>query len=178
MTDTGRQEKLKTVGIYLILILALLRFLVYPLHGAVAREKRVYDAQQESYRLKVRLLNQQQNGNLRAPVVRKVELTPYLYEKSQSFTQIQLEVVQRMSVLAREKGGELVRFEILETIPGKTLGEAPVTLWFSGQPQALMNILRAAEASKKVLGIKIMEINKGPKDYALSLTLSAYRLER
>jgi len=179
MTDTVRQEKLRTVGIYLILILALLRFLVYPLHGAVEKEKRLYDAQRENYRLKTRLLNQQQqNGNLLSPEVKRTGLAPYLYEKTESLTQIQVDVVQRMSVLAKGKGGELVRFEILETIPEKTLSEAPVTLWFSGQPQALVNILRSVETSEKLLGIKGMEINKGPKDHVLSLTLSAYRLEK
>jgi hypothetical protein len=56
MTDAGKTDKLKIAGIYLIVILALLRFLVYPLYSAVEKEKRVFDAQRESNLLKVRLL--------------------------------------------------------------------------------------------------------------------------
>ncbi|ABC77869.1 hypothetical protein [Syntrophus aciditrophicus] len=178
MTDAGKQDKLKIVGIYLIVILALLRFLVYPLYSAVEKEKRVFDAQRESYLLKVRLLNQQQNRKTAPEMVKKEELAPYLYEKSQDFMEIQLGIVHRLNGVAREKGGELVRFEILETIPGKTLSEAPVTLWFSGPPKTLMDILQTVETSKKILGIRNMEMNRGPRDYVLSLTLSAYRLEQ
>jgi hypothetical protein len=179
MTDTEKQEKIRTIGIYLIIILALLRFMIYPLYTGVEKQKQILDEQQKNYSLKVRLLNQQQHGGTPlTPLVEKAELTPYLYEKTQSLTQIQLDVVNRLNVLAKEKGGELVRFEMLETIQRNTLSEAPVTLWFSGQPQVLMNILRVVETSGKTLDVKGMEISKGPKDFLLSLTLSAYRFEK
>jgi len=179
MADKGKQDKIRTVGIYLIIVLALLRFLIYPLYHGLEKQKQVFAGQQESYQLKVRLLNQQQSRRTPiTPLVERADLTPYLYENAQSLTQIQLDVVHRLNVLAKEKGGELVRFEMLETIPGKTLSEAPVTLWFSGQPPALMTILRALEKSGKPLDVKSMEISRGPKDYVLSLTLSAYRLEK
>lgn len=177
MTDTGKQDKLRTFGIYLIVILAVLRFWVYPQYSAVEKEKRVLDAQRESYRLKVRLLSRQQNRKAAVQTVKKDLLAPHLYEKSQSLMQIQLDVVHRLNGLAKEKGGELARFEILETIPGKTLSEAPVALWFSGQPKALMDILREVETSEKLLSIRNMELKKGTGDCLLSLTLSAYRME-
>jgi len=165
MADGERQEKLKVVGIYLIIILALLRFLVYPLYNAVEEQKRVNNAQQDHYRLKVRLLSQQQqNRNTDSSFVTKAELTPYLYEKSHSLLEIQLEVVEKLKALAREKGAGLVRFEIHETLRGKTLSEAPVTVSFSGPPQALMNILRTVETSRKLLGIKNIESTKGRRD--------------
>jgi len=178
MTDTGKQEKIKTIGIYLIIILALLRFLIYPLYGELEKQKRIIAQQRESYRLKVHILNQERNRNSVSPAVEKADLAPYLYQKTQSLTSIQLEVANRLSVLANEKKVEMARFEMLETIPGKTLSEAPITVLFSGQPEALMNTLKAVETMGKTLGVKNMEINKGPRDYVLSLTLSAYRLEK
>ncbi len=179
MKAAGKQEQIRTVGIYLIIVLALLRFLIYPLYTGLEKQKQLLDEQQKNYSLKLRVLNQQQRGEAQLnPVVEKEELSPCLYEKTQSLTQIQLDIVHRFNVLAKEKGGELVRFEMLETIPRNTLSEAPVTLWFSGQPQTLMNILQAAEKTGKALNVKGMEISKGTKDYLLSLTLSAYRLEK
>lgn len=177
MAEGERQKNLKAAGIYLIVILALLRFLIYPLTTAVEEQKRVINAQQDHYRLKVRLLNQQQNRNSDVSFVKKADLIPYLYEKPQGILQIQLEVVEKLRGLAREKGAELIRFEIHETLRGKTLNEAPITVAFSGPPQALMNILRTVETNRKLLSIKNMEISKGRRDYELSLTLSAYRLE-
>jgi hypothetical protein len=41
-----------------------------------------------------------------------------------------------------------------------------------------MDILQTVETSQKILGIRNMEMNRGPRDYVLSLTLSAYRLEQ
>ncbi|SEM73492.1 hypothetical protein SAMN04489760_1407 [Syntrophus gentianae] len=179
MKAAGKQEQIKIVGIYLIIVLALLRFLIYPLYTGLEKQEQLLDELQKNYSLKLRILNMQQRGDAHlSPVVEKGELSPYLYDKTQSLTQVQLDIVHRLNVLAKEKGGALVRFEMLETIPRNTLSEAPVTLWFSGQPQALMNILQAAEKTGKALEIKGMEISKGTKDYLLSLTLSAYRLEK
>ncbi len=178
MAGAGKQSSIRAMGIYLILLLVLLRFLIYPLCNGLERQKQILDEQKKSLSLKTRLLNQQQGGAPLASFVGREQLTPYLYEKEQSLTGIQLDIVHRMNVLAREKGGELVRFEMLETIPGRTLSEAPVTLWFSGPPQALMNILRAVESTGKSLDVKGMEITKSPQEYLLTLTLSAYRLER
>ncbi len=178
MANPGKQEKIRTAGIYLIIILALLRFLIYPLYNGVERQKRLLADQQENYRLKIQVLNSQRSGAPATPLVEKAEVAPYVYEKTDSLTSIQLDVVNRMSLLAKEKGGELVRFEMLEASAEKTLSEAPVTLWFSGQPKDLMTILHEVETTRKSLGIKTMEISKGAKGPLLSLTLSAYRLEK
>ncbi|OPY86680.1 MAG: hypothetical protein A4E72_01619 [Syntrophus sp. PtaU1.Bin208] len=179
MKTEGKQERIRTIGIYLIIVLALLRFLIYPLYTGLEKQKQLLAEQQKNYSLKLRILNMQQRGETPLnPVVEKKELSPYLYEKTQSLTQVQLDIVHRLHALAKEKGGALVRFEMLETIPRNTLSEAPVTLWISGQPKALMDILQAAEKTGKALEIKGMEISKGTKDYLLSLTLSAYRMEK
>lgn len=178
MANPGKQEKIRTAGIYLIIILALLRFLIYPLYNGVERQKRLLADQQENYRLKIQVLNSQRSGAPATPLVEKAEVAPYVYEKTDSLTSIQLDVVNRMSLLAKEKGGELVRFEMLEASLENILSEAPVTLWFSGQPKDLMAVLQGVETTRKSLGIKTMEISKGAKGPLLSLTLSAYRLEK
>jgi hypothetical protein len=177
MTTTDNKATLKSIGIYFILLLALLRFLVYPLHNKVETRKKILVEQKASYTQKIRVWKTL-CSRAATPPVQKVALAPYLYEKSSDITSIQLDVVARLSRIAREQGGNMLRFELLEGVPGKSLSEAPLTVWFEGSSQALMEILRGLEETEKNLGVKEMAINKRSDGLVLSLTLSAYRLEQ
>lgn len=177
MTTTDNKATLKNIGIYLILLLALLRFLVYPLHNTMEARKQILVEQKAAYTQKIRVWKRL-CSRVATPPVRKDALAPCLYEKSSDITSIQLDVVARLSRVAREQGGEMMRFELLEGIPGKSLSEAPLTVWFEGSSQTLMEILQGLEATEKTLAIKEMAIDKRSHGFVLSLTLSAYRLER
>lgn len=177
MTTTDNKANLKKIGIYCILILALLRFLIYPLHNTVETRKSILVEQETGYTQKVRLWKTLCN-RVMTPPVQKAELTPYLYEKSSDITSIQLDVVAQLRRIAREQGGQMIRFELLEGISGKSLSEVPLTVWFEGSSQALIEILQGLEATEKTLSIKEMGIDKRSDGFMLSLTLSAYRLEQ
>ena len=179
MEDDGRQKRVRVVGIYIILILALLRFLVYPLHGAVATQKVVFAEQREAYQIRSNLLARQSAGPERAkPVADQSAVHAYLYEKEKSISSIQVDVLGAIIAYAQEKGLTVLNFELLDAVPRKSFSEVPVLVRLSGKPDGLMEMLRMVGSQKRALNVKSAEILRSGEGLTLMLTLSAFRMER
>jgi Tfp pilus assembly protein PilO len=179
MEDDSRQKRIRVAGIYIILILALLRFLVYPLHGAVATQKIVLDEQREAYRIKSNLLARQSAEPERAkPVADKSAVYPYMYEKEKSISSIQVDVLGSIIEYAQEKGLTVLNFELLDAVTGKNFSEVPVLVRLSGKPDGLMEMLKMVGSQKRALNVKNAEVIRSGQGLALFLTVSAFRMER
>jgi Tfp pilus assembly protein PilO len=179
MDSESRRKEVKVIGLYLIIILVILRFLVYPLHGAVERKKLILDEQSESYRLKYQLLEKKEKAQSGGPVVTRDAVLPYLYDSGISITQIQAEVIEEVAKLAENKGMTVLNFEMPEALAGKKVTEVPVQIRLSGKPEAFRDLLAAIGEAKKVLGIKSMEINTlSGQELSYMLVISAFRVEK
>jgi Tfp pilus assembly protein PilO len=179
MEDDSRQKRIRVVGIYIILILALLRFLVYPLHGAVAMQKVVFAEQREAYQIRSNLLARQSAESERAkPVVDKSAVSSYLYEKEKNISSIQVDVLDPILAYAQEKGLTVLNFELPEAVIGKNFSEVPVLVRLSGKPDGLMEMLRMVGSQKRALNVRSAEIIRSGQGLTLILGLSAFRMER
>jgi Tfp pilus assembly protein PilO len=183
LAETSDQKPLqiKVVGIYVIIILALLRFLIFPLRGTVEEKKVVLGEQQETYNLKYQVFERQrENQGVKTgkePGVEKEVLLPHLYDKGTSNSYIYSEVLEQVSKLAEKKGLAVFSLEMLEPVVGKNLSEIPIMIRLRGQPGPFIELLDAIEKSGKVLSIRSMEITKTGQDQLFSLTISAFRVE-
>lgn len=175
--DATRQKQIRAIGLYLIVLLALLRFLIYPLHAAVEQKKVIMGEQRESYRLKYRILESERQGQARKAVVDEKAVSPHLYDKTLACSYIQADILEQLLKLAEEKGLTVLNFEMMEPIIGKTVSEAPVLIRLSGQSGAFIEVLQAIETGKKALSVKSLEITRTREDLRFSLTLSAFRVE-
>jgi len=162
------------IGLYILVILALLRFLIFPLHGAVEKKKILLSEQLETYRLKYQIQERQRGNQGPNLIVEKSVLFPSLYDKGNSYSFIQSDVMK----LAEKTGLTVQNFEMLVPSAGKGISEVPVLIRLKGQPGGFIEILKAIEMGKKILTIKSMEINRTDPDFTFSLTLSAFRVER
>jgi hypothetical protein len=180
MEDTSGQKRIRVAGIYIILILALLRFLVYPLHGVVATKKVVLAEQREAYQIKSSLLarHSAKPAQEAKPVVDKASVSPYLYEKEKSISLIQADVLESIIAYAQEKGLTVLNFELPDAVAGKNFSEVPVLVRLSGKPDGLMDTLRMVGSQKRALNVKSAEITRSGQGLTLILTLSAFRMER
>lgn len=166
------------IGIYLIVVLGLLRFLIYPLHENLQEKKVLLDERKESYRLKLQIFEKQLKSQKEEKAVDKKELLPYLYDKGVQTSYIQPEVLEKVTRIAEEKGLTILNFEMLEPITGKNLSEIPILVRVRGTPRPFIETLEFVEKSERVLSIRSMEVSRGADDHLFSLTLSAFRLER
>jgi hypothetical protein len=176
-----KQKRIRIVGIYLILVLALLRFLVYPLHGVVSRQKAVFAEQYDAYQLKYSLLAKQMaQPNAKAKSsIDEAAINSYLYEKEKSLSYIQADVLESLITNAQKKCLTVLNFLLAEVVIGKEISEAPVLIRLSGKPRALIDLIKMTAEQKRVWNLKSMEFNRKDEDNLfLSLTLSAFRVER
>ena len=179
MAETTDQKpiQIRVIGIYVIIILALLRFLIFPLHGSIQEKKIVLGEQQETYSLKYQVFERQRENPGEKSGVEKGALLPQLYDKGTSNSYIYSEVLEQVTKLAEKKGLTVVNFETLEPVAGKTIREVPILVRLRGQPGPFIEVLDAIKKSEKLLSIRSMEITKTGQDQFFSLTISAFRVE-
>jgi len=180
-TTDQKPIQIKVVGIYVIIILALLRFLIFPLHGTIQEKRAVLGEQQETYNLKYQVFERQrENQGVKTGRERGVQeevLLPHLYGKGVSNSYIYSDVLEQVTKLAEKKGLTVVSFETLEPVSGKNISEVPILVRLKGQPGPFIEVLDTIEKSGKVLSIRSMEITKVGQDQFFSLTISAFRVE-
>lgn len=174
------QRMFKTVGVYVIIILALVRFMVYPIHGAVAEKRILFTDLYETYQLK-RQHSERQGLEQARPAERRLDkeaVASRLYEKDMIFSSIQADVLENMTKMVEKKGLTVRNFELLEATTGKTISEVPVIIRISGKPGDLLGVLSAIATDKKALVVRNLEMNRSGQDILLSLTLTAFRMEK
>ena len=169
--------EIKRIGIYVIIILALIRFLIYPLHASLQEKKVLLGEWYENYRIKSQVFERQREGQGIKIVVEKNALFPHLYDKEGPNSYIQSDVLEWITKIAEKKGLTILNFEMLEPIVGKGVSELPILVRLKGAPGPFIEILEAIEKSERVLGIRSMEITKSGQDQLYSLTISAFRVE-
>jgi len=179
MADITRQQAIRVIGLYLVIILALVRFLVYPLHTAVAGKKAGLAEQYESYSLKCRLLERQEaeHGG-KAIAVDKTALSLRVYEKGVGYFDIQADIIDGIRKFTEKKGLIMVNYELPEPVLGKNVSEVPVVLKLQGKMLDFIETLKIIENGKRFLRIKAIDINKSGNDFSYSLTITALRVEK
>jgi len=94
----------KTTGVYIIIILALLRFIIYPLHAAVKDRRAIFADQQETYLLKSRLLQQARQAREAGDVKDQDKVIGSLYPRDARFSDIQTEMLAVITKSAEKNG--------------------------------------------------------------------------
>lgn len=178
MVELNRQKTLRMVGLALLVVLALARFLVYPMHAAVAAKKVSLAEHYETYRLKYRLLDRQQGEQGIGSVVERTALFPHLYEKGVNYSHIQTDILEKVIKFVENKKMTLLNFELPEPVMGKNVSEVPVIVRFQGKPLDFVETIEMIEKDTMALRIKSTEINRTGKDFQYLLTLSAFRVEK
>ena len=178
MADLNRQKALRTVGLYILVVLALARLLVYPMDAAVAAKKVSLAEQYESYKLKYRLSERQKAEHVSRTNVDRAALLPHLYDKGTAYSHIQTDILEKVIKFAENKKVTLLNFELPEPATGKNVTEVPVIVRFEGRPLDFMETLEMIEKDTMILKIKSTEITKTGKDFHYSLTIYAFRVEK
>jgi len=180
LAETSQKEhiRIRVIGIYVIIILALIRFLVYPLNAALQGEKTLLGEWYESYRLKSRVFEQQKEDQGEKGIIERSALLPHIYDKGIPHSNMQVDVLEQTKKLIEKNGLTVLNFEILEPIVGKGISEVPILIRLRGQPGPFIEILKAIEKGERALSIRSMEITRSGPDLNFSLTISSFRLEK
>lgn len=174
-----KASKLKTLGLYLVFLLALVRFGLLPLHNALITKKTVLAEKAEVYSTKQALLQRQgREAQKNISPADSQDSIEYLYPQDMPLSAVQAEAATALIEKAGGKGLTVINFELSETVPGESLTEASVIFRFSGRQAAVIEFLEELEKSKKRLNIKSFETYKSGEEQFVTATIAAYRIGR
>lgn len=179
MAENLKQQKieLKRIGIYVVILLALIRFLIYPLQASLQEKKALLGEWYENYRIKSQVLERQREGQGIKVAVGKSVLLSALYDKGVPNSYIQSDLLEWVTKIAEQNGLTIINFEMVEPFVGKGVSEVPILIRLKGLPRPFMGTLEAIGKGKRALKIRSMEITKSGKEQLYSLTISAFRVE-
>jgi Tfp pilus assembly protein PilO len=177
LTMPGSGNWVATIGVYVIIILALVRFLVYPLHAAVADRRAALDDQRERNGIRTRMIEQLRQGPRTDVTQDAVRMRSALYPREASISKVQTDVVTMIRELSEGKGMALTGFEMPEAVMGKKITEVPVVVRLKGRAQSLLDLLKAVSTQDKVMLIRAMEVSANGPELTVSLTMRVLRLE-
>lgn len=172
--DTG----FKKIGIYLIILLALLRFWVYPFHHSLIEKKFVLEELSESFRLKSQIFEKHKYHQNNFNIVGKDTLFPFVYEKEIPYSNIQVEVLGYLQELAEKNGLTFINFEMMEPVVSRGISEVPVLVRLKGPPGTFIEVLKGIEKGERLLVTKTLEITRSDPDLNFSLMVSSFRIEK
>lgn len=174
-----RKKELKIIGLYIVVILALLRIVVFPLHGALTVKRNAFHEYYDSYILKYRLFERSKAQEKNKPATDMKMLFQDHYLKDVRFSTIQVDVVETLIKLAENKGIIVLDFEMLEPVLGKNVSEISVLIRLEGKVLNFNEVLKSIEQGEKALHVKSLEINNAAgQDMRYFLTVTAFRVER
>lgn len=166
-----------SAGLYIIILLVLLRFLVYPLHSAVRDRSAALADQRESYGMKMRLLQQAELANTGGAAQDSAAIKSAVYPRGTSITEIQAGLVEGVSKSAESRGLTVTGFEMPEAPAGKGITEVPVVLRLKGPARPFIDLLESIQAGKKIIAARTMEITVSGQEMNFTLALRAFRME-
>ncbi len=174
----GQKNWVASFGIYAIVLLAVVRLLVYPLHGAVQDRKAGLEEQRARNAVKTRLIEQAGQAQAAGGPAEAARMRSAVHPQGTPVSAIQVDVLSRIKELAEGRGLSVTGFEMPEAAAGKALTEVPVVVKLKGGAQPLLELLRSIKKEDKTLLVQALEVSAAGQDLTASLTLKALRSER
>lgn len=175
-----KRENLRRTGIYLIIILVFLRFVLWPLSSSVGEKKVLLKEYIETYRTKAILAQRKKLGDVtieKSVSEQERELLASLYPKESRFSEIQPDTVVSIMKIAEENGLSMINFELPEIIKSGNLSEVPVLVRLSGMPENIIKLLKEINKMEKLTDVKVLQLIRSSGRLTLILTLTTYRIE-
>lgn len=169
---------IRVIGIYLILLLAAMRFLIVPMQGALKEKKALLSEYQELYRARQSLLEKQSGGKDGMKEDEMEKASRLLYPYDSPISAIQADILKDLMAGAEKNGLTVINFELPEVAVGKDISEATVILRLRGQPSAAIELLSAIEREPRILSVKGFEASKQGDGHVFVFTVSAFRVEK
>ncbi len=176
------KERLKVIGFYVLAALIIGRVVITPLQHSLNDKKALLDGYEDAYKMRMisfeKYKSQENEKNKEKAAAVETSFLNSLYGQDIPYTDLQADVVQKISDLAEKHKLAVSTFEFSDPTSLKSISEVPVILRMNGEQKGVIALLGEIEKSDKKLIVKRFEVTKnGPYSSQCSLTVSAFRLE-
>lgn len=169
----------KTVGIYLIIILAIMKFVLVPINNSLNAKKTVLNEYLDTYRTRSLIIQK----HISTPETEKTgeekeRFLKLINPKDSPVPAIQSKTLRSVIEKAEKNGLNVVNFELPDAATGKNITEVPVLLRVKGMPKALVGLLKDIKNLERLTDVKGIEIARSGDESIFTITLTTYRVER
>lgn len=171
-------DKIKKIGLYALSVLAMARFILIPLHGAVKDKKALLKEREETYRMKTLTVERHKTEAKNAGADKiGINAVNAVYPKDYAFTSVQSDLAQRIIAEAEKRNLDVLSFELPDIASSGSLSEVAVVIKMQGEMKALLMLLKELEKEQKALKIKQFEITKTSGGVISTISLAVFRAE-
>ncbi len=175
-----KRERLRIIGLYLIIILAILIFALSPLNNSVEEKKTLLNEYLETYRTKAMLVNKKKQVDetvSKSISEQEKKLLTSLFPKDSLNSEIQIKTLKAIIKSAKKNGLSMIDFQLPDYSVSKDLSEVSVLVRLQGMPDAIMRLLKDINKMKTLTDVKNFKLVRSAKQFILTLTLVTYKIE-
>ena len=177
------RDRLKILGFYVLAALIIARVVITPLQHSLADKKNLLAQYEDTYKMRMLSFEKykvaQEKEKNKDSATSEEGFLKSVYGRDVPYSELQSEVVEKISALAEKQGLTLLNFEFGEPAPLKSISEVPVVLRVDGVQKGVIALLREMEKDNMKLTVKRFDDTKnGPYSSQCSITVSAFRLEK
>jgi Tfp pilus assembly protein PilO len=174
------KEKLRLLGIYVIVILMVLRFFVVPYSHSLQSKKELLESLVETYQSNTQRISNLENQKKvqQEETLLQIQLDKDFYPKSMPYTIIQVNLLKKLIEKAAKNKLDFVNFELPEVNTGKNVSQIKVVLRLNGEPKDFVNFLGSLNKLNKKTDITSLQITKAMQNkFLYTITFAVYRIE-
>jgi hypothetical protein len=172
-----KREDLRKIGIYFIIALVIINFIIKPLNSKIKQNKQMLSELKQAYLLKKELYEKKLYLSRTPQVISEPKSLSLLYSKDESYDLIRTNVLKWLMKKAEEKGLTITNFEIPEVKKGKEITEINVLLRLKGKIKPFLEYLKMVESYDKLILIKNLELYPYGQEFNITITFSFFRKE-
>lgn len=168
----------KRHGIFIVAVLAIVRFILVPLGNSVQERREVLGGTLETLRTKEMSLKRMLSSDTSvAPSSGTAEdrVLGSLYPQGSPSVVVQTDLLSSLIGTAGTLNLKVEGYEMPEVVKGKAITELPIVLRMRGSPKNFIAFIRETGDLSRLVDIKSLQASKQGNDYLYVVSLSAYR---
>lgn len=179
LKDSYKNIDRKKLGIYLIIILSILRFVIYPMKEELKKDKERLNSKLQDYMEDIKLYTSKKIKQPRQNISNNQISIENLYDKNAKSKDIQISLAKLVKKYAKQNNISLQSIEMPKPSKTKYIEQIDIKVRLStNDPYKVFSLFQYLEAMPKYTVIRETQVNIFGQNVNFYFTVSTYKLVR
>ncbi len=179
LKDSYKNIDRKKLGIYLIIILSILRFVIYPMKEELKKDKERLNSKLQDYMEDIKLYTSKKIKQPRQNISNNQISIENLYDESAKSKDIQISLAKLVKKYAKQNNINLQSIEMPKPSKTKYIEQIDIKVRLStNDPYKVFSLFQYLEAMPKYTVIRETQVNIFGQNVNFYFTVSTYKLVR
>ena len=179
LKDSYKNIDRKKLGIYLIIILSILRFVIYPMKEELKKDKERLNSKLQDYMEDIKLYTSKKIKQPRQNISNNQISIENLYDESAKSKDIQISLAKLVKKYAKQNNISLQSIEMPKPSKTKYIEQIDIKVRLStNDPYKVFSLFQYLEAMPKYTVIRETQVNIFGQNVNFYFTVSTYKLVR